>query len=163
MENASTAFLGAIRQTMRVIAEEFRSGTLDPETLTCAEQRQYENWRRREAINQDISALAKAGLSIKAIVRKTGHARAIVRQILRRGRTDVCRPRVTSLDPFQTHLETEWAQDVAITARSCGADFEPPAIRVHHASSLNGQHDSGRMRLRLRPSAHPRLVLSRVC
>ena len=110
MENASAAFLSAIRQTMQVIRTEFRSGTVAPETLTCAEQRQYENWQRREAINQDILALAKAGLSIKAIVRKTGHARAIVRQVLRGGRTDVFRPRFTSLDLFQTQLEAEWAQ-----------------------------------------------------
>ena len=110
MENASAAFLGAIRQTMRGIREQFRSGTIDPETLTCAELRQYENWRRREAINQDIVALATAGLSIKAIVRKTGHARAIVRQVLRGGRTDVFRPRFTSLDLLRTQLKAEWAQ-----------------------------------------------------
>ena len=38
----------------------------------------------------------------------TGKSRGIVRQIVRGGRTDVFRSRMSSLDPFTRQLETEW-------------------------------------------------------
>lgn len=55
-----------------------------------------------------VLALAKDGVSIKEIVRRTGKSRGIVRQIVRGGRTDVFRSRMNSLDPFTKQLETEW-------------------------------------------------------
>ena len=100
MENASAAFLGAIKQSMRMIRKAFGAGVVDPALLTSAETRQYDGWVRREGENAAVLALAKAGVPIKEIVRRTGKSRGIVRQIVRGGRTDVFRSRMSSLDPF---------------------------------------------------------------
>jgi len=108
MENASAAFLGAIKQSMRLIRKAFGTGIVDPALLTSAETRQYDGWVRREDENAVVLALAKDGVSIKEIVRRTGKSRGIVRQIVRGGRTDVFRSRMNSLDPFTKQLETEW-------------------------------------------------------
>ncbi len=108
MENASAAFLGAIKQSMRMIRKAFGAGVVDPALLTSAETRQYDGWVRREDENAAVLALAKAGVPIKEIVRRTGKSRGIVRQIVRGGRTDVFRSRMSSLDPFSRQLETEW-------------------------------------------------------
>jgi transposase len=110
MENASAAFLGAVRQSMRMIRKAFGAGVVDPALLTSAETRQYDSWVRREDENAAVLALAKAGVPIKEIVRRTGKSRGIVRQIVRGGRTDVFRSRMSSLDPFTKQLETEWEE-----------------------------------------------------
>jgi len=109
MENASAAFLTAVRQTMHAIRVGLRAGASDPTALTCVEQRQYEAWRRREVANTTVRTLAEQGMSIKGIVRHTGQSRKTVRDVLRGGRTDVFRPRASSLDPFLGRLEAEWA------------------------------------------------------
>ena len=110
MENASAAFLGTVRQSMRMIRKAFGAGVVDPALLTSAETRQYDGWVRREDENAAVLALAKAGVPIKEIVRRTGKSRGIVRQIVRGGRTDVFRSRMNSLDPFTKQLETEWEE-----------------------------------------------------
>jgi transposase len=109
MENASAAFLAAVRQSMRPIREALRAGVVDPDRLTSSELRQYNGWQRREEANAMIRALAKGAVPIKEIVRRTGHARGVVRQVVRGGRTDVFRPRASSLEPFLGRLEAEWA------------------------------------------------------
>ena len=110
MKNASAAFLGAVRQSMRMIRKAFGSGVVDPALLTSAETRQYDGWVRRENENAAVLALAKAGVPIEEIVRRTGKSRGIVRQIVRGGRTDVFRSRMSSLEPFTKQLETEWEE-----------------------------------------------------
>ncbi len=49
MENASAAFLTAVRQSMHAIQVGLRAGASDPTALTSVDQRRYEAWRRREA------------------------------------------------------------------------------------------------------------------
>lgn len=39
MENASAAFLGAVRRSMRVIRTAIGAMTINPELLTCADDR----------------------------------------------------------------------------------------------------------------------------
>ena len=73
MENASAAFLVAVRKSMRPIRAAIGATTINPKLLTCAERLQYEGYLRREEINAAILALAKDGAAIKQIVRKTGH------------------------------------------------------------------------------------------
>jgi transposase len=109
MENASAAFLNAVRRTMGPIREALKIGAIDPALLTSAERRQYEGWRRRDEANAVIRALAAEGVPIKEIARRTAQARGIVRLVVRGGRTDVFRPRSSSLAPFLTRLEAEWA------------------------------------------------------
>jgi hypothetical protein len=59
--------------------------------LTAAERIQYEGYLRREDTNTAILKRAEMGVSIKEIVRLTGHSRGLVRRVLRGLRSDVFR------------------------------------------------------------------------
>ena len=87
MENASRAFLDAVRKSMRQIRTVIGATTIDPKLLTAAERLQYEGYLRREETNAAILALSKNGIPIKQIVRQTGHSRQLVRQVIRGERT----------------------------------------------------------------------------
>jgi len=108
MENASAAFVGMVKQSMRSIRKAFGTGRVDPAQLTSAELRQYDGWVRREDENAVVLTLAEAGVSIKEIARRMSRSRLIVRQIVRGGRTNVFRSRTNSLGPFIERLEAEW-------------------------------------------------------
>jgi transposase len=108
MENASAAFLSAVRKSMRPIRAAIGATTINPDLLTCAERLQYEGYLRREETIATILALAKDGTAIKQIVRKTGHSRNRVRQVLRGDRGDVFRARQSSLDGCLPLLDAEW-------------------------------------------------------
>ena len=109
MENASRAFLDAVRKSMRQIRSVVGAATLDPELLTAAERIQYEGYLRREEANQAILGLAKDGVAIKQIMRRTGHSRGLVRKVLRGQRSDVFRLRESSLEVHLPWLEEQWA------------------------------------------------------
>jgi transposase len=109
MENASAAFLDAVRKSMRAIRSAIGSTTITPQLLTSAEKLRYESYLRREDTNTAIVALAKNGISIKQIVRRLGHSRNLVRQTLRGGRTDVFQTRQRSLDAYYLFLERQWS------------------------------------------------------
>ena len=85
-----------------------RSDDNHPDLLTCAERLQYEGYLRREEINAAILALARNGVAIKQIVRKTGHSRQLVRHVLRGVHGDVFRTRQSSLDAYLTRLDAQW-------------------------------------------------------
>ena len=105
MENASAAFLDAVRKSMRAIG----TPTITPELLTAAEKLRYESYLRREDTNAAIAKLARDRLSIKQIVRRLGHSRNLVRQTLRGGRTDMFQTRQCSLDAYHLFLEGQWS------------------------------------------------------
>ena len=109
MENASAAFLDAVRKSMRPIRAAIGAMVIDPELLTAAERLQYEGYLRREETNAIILALAKSGTPIKQIVKRTGHSRKLVRQVIRGERTDVFRTRQSSLDAHLPLLDEQWA------------------------------------------------------
>ena len=69
----------------------------------------YEGYLRREETITTILALAKDSTAIKQIVRKTGHSRNRVRQVLRGDRGDVFRARQGSLDAHLPLLDAQWA------------------------------------------------------
>jgi hypothetical protein len=98
MENASRAFLDAVRKSMRQIRSVIGAATINPKLLTAAERIQYEGYLRREQTNAAILALAKDGLPLKQIARQTGHSRGLVRQVVRGRGDDVFRIRQSSLD-----------------------------------------------------------------
>src|SRR6202789_3237559 len=77
MENASHAFLDAVRKSMRQIRGAIGAATIDPDLLTAAERIQYEGYLRREDANVAILTRAKKGASIKEIMRRTGHSRGL--------------------------------------------------------------------------------------
>ena len=108
IENASAAFLDAVRLSMRAIRNALGATTIDPALLTAAERLQYEGFLRREDTARQILALKEAGHSIKEIMRCTRHSRKLVRQTVRGARGDVFRVRQSSLEPYLTVLDAEW-------------------------------------------------------
>jgi transposase len=109
MENASRAFLDAVRKSMRQVRSVIGATTIDPQLLTAAERIQYEGYLRREETNTAILALSKNGMAIKQIVRQTGYSRKLVRQAIRGERNDVFRTRQSSLDLHLPWLDDQWA------------------------------------------------------
>ena len=108
MENASAAFVDAVRKSMRAIRAALGTTVINPVLLTSAEKLQYEGFIRREETNLAIMKLAAEDVPIKEIVRRTGHSRKLIRRIIRGERTDVFRVRQSSLDPFLPFLDEQW-------------------------------------------------------
>jgi transposase len=108
MANASAAFLDAVRRAMRPIREALGVGIVDLDLLTSVERRQLAGAKRREEANATILSLAEAGVSLKQIVRRTGVSRGTVRRVVRGERSDVFRPRQSSLTRFETMLDRLW-------------------------------------------------------
>lgn len=111
MQNASQAFLDAVRKSMRHVRAVVGSATIKPDLLTAAERIQYEGYLRRKDANSAILKQAETGVSIKEIVRLTGHSRGLVRAVLRGQRTDVFRVRESSLEHHLPWLDAQWAAD----------------------------------------------------
>jgi transposase len=109
MKNASAAFLNAVRKSMRSIRTAIGATTINPDLLTSAEKLQYQGYLRREESNAAIMRLAGEGIPIKEIVRRTGHSRKLVRQVIRGERTDVFRVRQSSLEGYLPFLDEQWA------------------------------------------------------
>ncbi len=109
MENASRAFLDAVRRSMRQVRSVIGAATINPKLLTAAERLQYEGYLRREETNAAILAFSNNGMPIKQIVRQTGHSRRLVRQVIRGERNDVFRTRQSSLDVHLPWLDEQWA------------------------------------------------------
>jgi transposase len=91
IENASAAFLDAVRLSMRAVRSALGAATIDPALLTAGERLQHEGLLRREDTTRQILALKDAGHSIKEIVRRTRHSRKLVRQVVRGAQGD-CPP-----------------------------------------------------------------------
>jgi transposase len=108
MENASSAFLDAVRKSMRQIRLAMGAAVIDPSLLTFAEKLQYEGYLRREETNAAILSLSQQGITIKEIVRRTGYSRRLIRKILRGQRSDVFRVRQSSLEPYLPWLDEQW-------------------------------------------------------
>jgi transposase len=109
IENASQAFLDAVRKSMRDIRAAVGAATINPDLLTSAEKLQYEGFQRREETNAVILAMSKEGASIKQIVRRAGYSRGLVRKILRGQRSDIFRVRSSSLEAWLPWLDEQWA------------------------------------------------------
>jgi transposase len=109
IENASRAFLDAVRKSMRQIRAAIGAATINPDLLTAAERLQYDGYLHREEENAAILRLAKEGIPIKDIVRRTGYSRGLVRKVLRGQRSDVFRVRESSLELYLPWLNAQWA------------------------------------------------------
>ena len=109
MENASAAFLDAVRRSMRGIRVAIGATTINPELLTCAESLRYQGYLRRRDAHAAIAALVRNAVPLKEIVRRTGHSRNLVRQISRGGGHDVFRTRQSTLDGYLPYLDAQWS------------------------------------------------------
>ena len=108
IENASQAFLEAVRKSMRQVRAAMGAAVVDPSLLTFAEKLQYEGYVRREETNAAILSLSQQGIAIKEVVRRTGYSRGLIRKILRGQRSDVFRVRQSSLEPYLPWLDEQW-------------------------------------------------------
>jgi len=108
MENASAAFLDAVRRSMREIRTAIGATTINPELLTCAERLRYQGYLRRQDAHTAIGALVRAGVPLKEIARRTGHSRNHVRHISRGAGTDMFRTRQSTLDGHLPFLDAQW-------------------------------------------------------
>ncbi len=108
MENASRSFLDAVRFSMRQVREVVGAATINPALLTAAERIQYEGYLRREEADAAIRALSQAGMPIRQIVRRLGHSRKVVREVLRGERSDMFRVRQSSLEAHLPWLDAQW-------------------------------------------------------
>ena len=108
MENASHALLDAVRKSMRQVRMAIGTATIISKLLAAAERLQYEGYLRREEANAVILGFVREGVSIKEIVRLTGHSRKLVRSVVRGQRTEIFRVRQTSLEPHLPWLEAQW-------------------------------------------------------
>ncbi len=109
MENASAAFLEAVRGALGPIRRALGAGAIDPGLLSAAERLQYDCYLRRREENAAIRAMAGGGAGITEIVRRTGRSRKLVRAVLRNAEDEVFRSRTSSLAPWLVPLEAAWS------------------------------------------------------
>lgn len=108
MENASAAFLDAVRKSMALIRSAIGMAVIDPALLTYAERVQYEGYLRRKAANGSILTLVRDGVPIKQIAKRTGYSRKVVRNAARGLTSDIFRTRTGCLEAYLPRLEAEW-------------------------------------------------------
>src|SRR5258708_7750835 len=93
---------------MRPIRTAIGATIVKPALLSAAERLQYEGYLRREETSASILAMTRDGASIKEIRRKTGYSRKLIRAVLRGQRSDIFRPRQSSLEPWLPWLDEQW-------------------------------------------------------
>lgn len=81
LDNASRAFVDAVRRSMRDIRRILGADKVSPDLLTAAERIQYQGFLHRKETNAAIQSLARDGVAIKEIVRCTGVSRQVVRRM----------------------------------------------------------------------------------
>ena len=138
MENASRAFLDAVRTSMRQIRSAMGAVTIDVALLTAAARIQYEGYLRREEANATILRLKANGMPIKEIMRRTGHSRGLVRKVVRGQRTDLFRTRESSLEAHLPWLEEQLVGGIAQRRRAVAAAPQAWLSRL-----LAGRHGMG--------------------
>ena len=164
MENASAAFLEAVRRSMRAIRQVLGSTVIDPALLTSAERIQYDGFQRRQDSSQAIKALAASGKSIKDITRSTGRSCKLVRSVLRGGDGDVFRCRIRMLESHTPMLRAAWEagcrNGAELWRRLCDCGFKG-GLRVVTEWATR-QRRSEKAAVELSRTAPPARVLSRL-
>jgi transposase len=149
MENASAAFLQAVRSVLGSIRRAFGAGAVNPDLLSAAERVQCEGYLRRHEEAAAIRAMVEAGAAMVEITRRTGRSRKLVRAVLRNTEDEVFRSRTSSLAPWLVALDAAPAERFAGSLRVVGewatrrrrsepadgvaASRLPPARSIAHA------------------------------
>lgn len=142
MENASAAFLDAVRKSMRAIRSMLGATAINPALLTAAERLQYEGFLKREDTTWQILALKEVGHSIKESCAGPGtaanwcgkHCGAAGRTCSVSGRVlwhRICR------------FWTSSGMRAVTTASNFGVGSRIKASEALCALSLSGQHGAG--------------------
>ena len=121
LENATAAFVEAVKRRMGDLRRAITGDGVDPEALSAAEKKQWAGWQRRDEVNGTVRSLHGQGHSIKGIVRTTGVSRQTVRRILAGTRDDVFRSRETMLDRWAERLSAEWGRGLSKRSRTLAA------------------------------------------
>lgn len=108
---------------MRQVRVAVGTATVNLKFLTAAERLQYEGYLRREELSAVIRGLSGEGVSIKEIVRRTGHSRKLVRSAVRGQRTDIFRVRQPRSSRICPGLKRNGMPDHE-TALNCGDSFD---------------------------------------
>src|SRR3954451_1593812 len=108
-ENASAAFLDAVRRSMSKIRTAIGATRIELKLLTFAEKLRYQGYLRRQDSHAAIAALVSGGVPLKEIARRTGHSRNLVRQISRGGGTEIFPTRQSTLDGHLPFLDAQWS------------------------------------------------------
>jgi transposase len=107
MENASAAFLNAVRRSMRVIRTAIGATTINPNCSLARKGCSMKGILRRRRMPPSWRSSETQWL-LKEIVRRTGHSRKLVRQVSRGESTDVFRTRQSTLDAHLPFLDAQW-------------------------------------------------------
>lgn len=153
-ENASAAFLSAVKRAMRDVRRALGRGPVDPAALTAAERLQHEGWRRRADAEAAVIALHEQGVAIKEIVRRTGRSRKRVAR--RRAR----RPRRAVPSEGQPHRAPARQAECRVERRppQRGRPLAPPPPRgpPGEPAGGDGMGDAAAARRRVRCAAPSR-------
>ncbi|MGY4408199.1 hypothetical protein ACVIYL_009002 [Bradyrhizobium sp. USDA 3315] len=110
--------------------------------LTAAERIQYEGYLRREDTNAAILKQAETGVSIKEIVRLTGHSRGLVRRVLKVS-DPTCSGCARAHSSTTCHGSTLSGLLVIVTAPTCGVASRRRDLGARCVSLPNGRHAVG--------------------
>lgn len=139
MENASHAFLDAVRKSMRQVRVAVGSATINPDLLTAAERIQYEGYLRREDTNAAILKQAEKGVSIKEIVRLTGHSGASSAACCEVS-DPMCSGCARARSNTTCHGSTLSGLLVTVTALTCGVASRRRDFGARYGALQNGRH-----------------------
>jgi hypothetical protein len=132
VENASRAFLDAVRKSMRQIRAVLGPATINPDLLTAAERIQYEGYLRREDANAAILALAREGVTIREIVRAAPRTAAALSALS------------ASLTSLRGIGQARWS--CAVSARTSSASGRARSSCTCHGLTSSGRPDSATAR-----------------
>lgn len=108
MENASAAFLDAVRHSMSTIRTAIEATTINPDLLTCAKTSRHQGYLRRQAVMPQFRLTSAMVCRSRRSSAPKGHSRNLVRQISRGGGADMFRTRQSTLDGHLPFLDAQW-------------------------------------------------------
>jgi hypothetical protein len=127
---------------MRQIRGAIGAAAINPALLTVAERIQYEGYLRREETNAVIVDMDRNDVTIKEIVRRTGHSRGLVRNVLRasvRTCSEFGRVRLSRI----CNGSTNNGRRGNAMAQSCGGGSRSRGSEAAHGSYQSGRRGVG--------------------